>query len=63
MQTNKQTNKRQQPGQRIQITSEILAQLINSKSWLGKQYDSFGISAPGFERMCQTDSNFLPFQI
>lgn len=58
-----QANKTQTPGQWIQIKSEILEQLINSKSWLGKQYCSFRISAPSFEWTCQTDSNFLPFQI
>lgn len=54
-------NKRQQSEPETLITFPILVQLINSKTLLANQDDSFGISASGLARVKMT-GNFRPFE-
>lgn len=53
-------NKRQQSEPETLITFPILVQLINSKTLLANQDDSFGISASGLARVKMT-GNLRPF--
>lgn len=55
-------NKRQQPGPGIQITFQILVQLINSKILLANQGDSCGILPSDLADSVKMTGNFLPFE-